>query len=167
MIHVSEQTKSLTVDQQVFAEAHHGLLLKFMGTNGLSEEYYGLLAERYVMTVKAYLESSKLQQYAFSTILWYRLSAELYKERRRQWKDSQNHGLGNLPIGEVGLEDTRPTELWQEIEVLITERQLELLQLRALGFTTKEIAQKQNCSSNAIYCRYSRIKRKLQKAGLI
>ena len=58
-------------------------------------------------------------------------------------------------------------ELWQEIGALITERQLELLQLRALGLTTKEIAQMQNCSSNAIYCRYSRIKRKIQKAGLI
>lgn len=167
MIHVPEQKKSLTAEQQIFAEANHGLLLKYMGTHGLSEEYYGLLAERYVRTVKAYLESSKLQQYAFSTILWYRLSAELYKERRRQWRDAQNHELDNLPDSRAGPGDTGTTDLWQEIETLITERQLELIQLRALGLTASEIAQMQDCSRNAIYCRYSRIKRKLQKAGLI
>ena len=138
-----------------------------MGTNGLSEEYYGLLAERYVKTVKAYLESARLQQYAFSTILWYRLSAELYRERRRQMREPQIHETAVLPDIAADLKGAGTSELWQEIGALITERQLELLQLRALGLTTKEIAQMQNCSSNAIYCRYSRIKRKIQKAGLI
>lgn len=167
MIHVPEEKKSLTAEQQIFAESHHGLLLKYMGTHGLNEEYYGLLAERYVKTVKAYLESSKLQKYAFSTILWYRLSAELYKERRRQMREPQKHESADLPDIAADLEDTGTSELWQELETLITERQLELLQMRAIGLTTNEIAQMQNCSSNAVYCRYSRIKRKLEKAGII
>ena len=111
MIHVPEQKKSLTVEQKIFAESHHGLLVKYMGTHGLSEEYYGLLAERFVNTVKAYLESSKLQQYAFSTILWYRLSAELYKERRRQWRNPQNHELDNLPDNRARPEDTATAAL--------------------------------------------------------
>ena len=167
MIHVPEQKKSLTVEQQIFAESHHGLLLKYMGTHGLSEEYYGLLAERYVKTVKAYLESSKLQQYAFSTILWYRLSAELYKERRRQWRNPQNHELDNLPDNRARPEDTATAALWQKVEAMVTEHQMELLQLRALGHTASEIAQMQNCSCNAIHCRFSRIKRKLKKAAII
>ena len=60
---------TLTPEQQEFAHAHYGLLLKFMGTYGLTDEEYGPLAERYVKTVKKYLETESLQQYQFSTIL--------------------------------------------------------------------------------------------------
>ena len=67
----------LTPEQQEFAEQHHGLLLKFMGTYGLTDDDYGILAERYVKTVKKYLETESLHQYRFSTILWYRLRADL------------------------------------------------------------------------------------------
>ena len=37
----------LTPEQQEFAEQHHGLLLKFMVTYGLTDDDYGILAERY------------------------------------------------------------------------------------------------------------------------
>ena len=33
----------LTPEQQKFAEQHHGLLLKFMGTYGLTDDDYGIL----------------------------------------------------------------------------------------------------------------------------
>ena len=60
----------LTPEQQEFAEQHHGLLLKFMSTYGLTDDDYGILAERYVKTVKKYLETESLHQYRFSKILW-------------------------------------------------------------------------------------------------
>lgn len=157
----------LTPEQQQFAAEHHGLLLKFMGTHGLDDDYYSILAERYVKTVKLYWETPKLQQYAFSTILWYRLYAELYKVRKRNMKlQNRYFPEGNEEI--IGhCDDLRGNALWSEIGSLVTQQQMELLRLRACGFTPAEIARIQNCSGNAIHCRFKRIKRKLQRAGII
>lgn len=57
--------------------------------------------------------------------------------------------------------------LWEEISQQITRRQLELLRLRAIGFSPKEIANMKNCSCNAIHCRFKRIRKKLKTAGII
>ena len=61
MICVEDRT--LTSEQREFARAHYGLLLKFMGTHGLTDEEYGPMAERYLKTVKKYLETESLHQY--------------------------------------------------------------------------------------------------------
>ena len=157
----------LTPEQQEFAEQHHGLLLKFMGTYGLTEDDYGILAERYVKTVKKYLETESLHQYRFSTILWYRLRSDLHKQRRRAWKEESHSSLDDFleVVGEP--DDSGTSILWSDIEQQITEQQIELLRLRAMGFKPREIARMQQCSSNAIHCRFKRIKKKLKRAGLV
>lgn len=158
---------TLTHEQQIYAAEHHGLLLKFMGAHGLDDEYYGVLAERYVKTVKKYLETEKLQQYAFSTILWYRLRSDLSRIRKRIWKESTNCSFDEMGDGIAFSENLDTPLLWSEIEEIVTQRQLELLKLRAIGFTPKEIAQMQNCSGNAIHCRFKRIKKKLKQLGVL
>lgn len=157
----------LTPEQQKFAEQHHGLLLKFMGTYGLTDDDYGILAERYVKTVKKYLETESLHQYRFSTILWYRLRADLHKQRRHTWKEEAHSSLDDFleVVGEP--DDSGTSILWSDIEQQITEQQIELLRLRAMGFTPREIARMQQCSNNAIHCRLKRIKKKLKRVGLI
>lgn len=157
----------LTSEQQAYAEAHHGLLLKFMGVHRLDDEYYGMLAERYVKTVKKYLETENLQQYAFSTILWYRLSADLYKARRRTLRMAGACSIDDLTEVVGKYDDPGGGILWTEIEARITQKQVELLRLRALGFEPREIAKMQNCTGNAIHCRFKRIKRRLKKAGIL
>ena len=57
-----------------------------MGVHRLDDECYGVMAERYLKTVIEYLEDESIQKYAFSTILWYRLRADLFKMRRRSIK---------------------------------------------------------------------------------
>ena len=47
--------KSLTPEQQAFAEEHHGLLLDFMAKHSLGDDYYDLLANRYLKVVVRYL----------------------------------------------------------------------------------------------------------------
>lgn len=157
----------LTPEQQAYAAEHHGLLLKFMGVHRLDDEYYGMLAERYVKTVKKYLETEKLQQYAFSTILWYRLSSDLYKARRCSLKTVGDRSIEELAEVVGKHDDSGGDFLWSEIEARITKSQIELLKLRALGFEPLEIARMKNCTGNAIHCRFKRIKRRLKKAGIL
>lgn len=157
----------LTPEQQQFAAEHHGLLLKFMGTHGLDDDYYGIMAERYVKTVKKYMETESLHQYAFSTILWYRLRSDLFKIRKRIWKESANRALDETEEVIAFSENLDTPLLWSEIEKNVTQRQLQLLKLRALGFTPKEIAQMQNCTGNAIHCRFRRIKKKLKGLDIL
>lgn len=52
----------LTPEQRAFAHEHHGLLMKFIGKYHLSDDYYGPLAERYLRTVKQYMEKPALQK---------------------------------------------------------------------------------------------------------
>lgn len=161
------ENRTLTPEQQEFACAHYGLLLKFMGTHGLTDEEYGPLAERYVKTVKKYLETESLHQYQFSTILWYRLRSELYTQRKKTQKGARNMSLDNCAEF-LGAPDDHGSELlWNEIEQQVTKRQFELMRLRAIGFSPQEIANMKNCSSNAIYCRFKRIRKKLKTAGII
>ena len=47
--------KPLTPEQQAFAEEHHGLLLDFMAKHSLGDDYYDLLANRYLKVVVRYL----------------------------------------------------------------------------------------------------------------
>lgn len=165
MICVEDRT--LTPEQQEFAHAHYGLLLKFMGTHGLTDEEYGPIAERYVKTVKKYLETESLHQYQFSTILWYRLRSELYTQRKKTQKGARNISLDDYAEFFGTPDDHGAALLWEEISQQITMQQLELLRLRAIGFSPQEIANMKNCSRNAIHCRFKRIRKKLKTAGII
>lgn len=157
----------LTPEQQHFAAEHHGLLLKFIGTHDLGDDDYGILAERYLKTVEHYLESPKLQQYAFSTILWYRLHAELYRMRKRNWQAQDSCSFEDFEESLGHCDASFSKALWSEIESHVTHQQMALLRLRACGFTPAEIARMKHCTGNAIHCRFKRIKRKLQKAKII
>lgn len=63
--------KPLTPEQQAFAEEHHGLLLDFMAKHSLGDDYYDLLANRYLKVVVRYLSEEALRKYSFSTLVWY------------------------------------------------------------------------------------------------
>lgn len=128
--------------QRRFAEEHHGLLLKYMGTHGLGDEEYGLFAERYLRTVATYTSSQKLQsKYAFSTILWYRLWAELGRERRRKMRREQHEiyleDVSLQPSMEDNMEVSRIWDTWEKI---LTRDQIHILRLKAMGYTNKELS---------------------------
>lgn len=155
------------MEMQRFTEEHHDLLLKFMRRYRLSDDFYGPLAERYVKTARTYVQREDLHQYAFSTILWYRLSAELIKIKRRSAKAPQSYSYDNLLVKPGKCDDHSADLLWYEIEQRVTEQQLDMLRMRALGFTNAEIAKKQNCSPGTISKRIGRIKALLKQHGVI
>ena len=71
--------KPLTPEQQAFAEEHHGLLLDFMAKHSLGDDYYDLLANRYLKVVVRYLSEEALRKYSFSTVVWYHLHLKLLR----------------------------------------------------------------------------------------
>ena len=100
--------KSLTPEQQAFAEEHHGLLLDFMAKHSLGDDYYDLLANRYLKVVVRYLSEEALRKYSFSTVVWYHLRSELSNYARDQVGKQQfeaiqfrNQGYTNREIAEL------------------------------------------------------------------
>ena len=108
--------KPLTPEQQAFAEEHHGLLLDFMAKHSLGDDYYDLLANRYLKVVIRYLSEEALRKYSFSTVAWYHLRSELSNYARDQVGKPQE-----IPIEfycEIPAPEIAPIDdgLWRVIE---------------------------------------------------
>lgn len=108
--------KPLTPEQQAFAEEHHGLLLDFMAKHSLGDDYYDLLANRYLKVVVRYLSEESLRKYSFSTVVWYHLRSELSNYARDQVGKPQE-----IPIEfycEIPAPEIAPIDdgLWRVIE---------------------------------------------------
>lgn len=162
------EMRTLTPEQQRYAENHYGLLLAYLGRHHLPEDYYGPLAEKYLKTVKRYSERPELHRYTFSTILWFRLDAEVSKLRHREAR----HAARTQPLEQMLVQPSRhddyaPDFLWHEIGQQVTQRQLEMLRLKSIGLTAKEISELYSCTPKSIYCRVYRLKKKLRKKAVI
>jgi len=152
----------------VFAEENHRLLLKFMRSYDLDDDYYGCLAEQYVLCVKSYLESERLQKYAFSTILWRYLKTTAQRFNNKFCKDVyMTVSVDAMVIQPGRLDDYDADLLWHEIGKRVTESQLEILQMKALGFTEAEIAERRSCSRQAINQQVAKIKERFKRINLI
>lgn len=153
----------LTPEQRAFAEAHHDLILAFMHRHGLSSDYYGMLAERYLKTVVRYLTDEDLQQYAFSTLVWYHLRSELMNHARSMRKQLEEYPLekyGDIPIP---TDEPFDADMWEKIEEILTYKQYEVILLRNQGYTNDEIAKLCGVKRKAIEKRFSRIRKILLK----
>ena len=131
--------KPLTTEQQAFAEEHHGLLLDFMAKHSLGDDYYDLLAIRYLKVVVRYLSEEALRKYSFSTVVWYHLRSEL-----------SNYAPEIAPIDDG---------LWRVIEDNLTYKQFEAIQFRNQGYTNREIAELCGVGRKAIEKRFARIRK--------
>ncbi len=159
----------LTEYQRQFAAEHHGLLLKFMGTHGLGDEEYGLFAERYLRTVATYTSAPELQsKYAFSTILWYRLWAELGREKRRRGRRKQYEvPLEDISIQPSTVDNPDTSFLWHSWQKILTKEQTTILQLKAMGYTNKEIASRTSLTAREIGRRLKRIRETMRNSGIL
>ena len=115
----------LTPEQQAFAEEHHGLILDFMEKHSLDDDYYGLLAQRYLKVVVRYLTEEELRKYSFSTVVWYHLRSELSNYARDQFGKPQE-----IPIEfycEIPAPEIAPIDdgIWRVIEDNLTYKQFE------------------------------------------
>ena len=138
--------KPLTPEQQAFAEEHHGLLLDFMAKHSLGDDYYDLLANRYLKAVVRYLSEEALRKYSFSTVVWYHLRSELSNYARDQVGKPQE-----IPIEfycEIPAPEIAPIDdgLWRVVE----DNQ---------GYTNREIAELCGVGRKAIEKRFARIRK--------
>lgn len=148
---------------RAFIEENIGLLHNFMQRYNLDDDYYGLLAIRYIQAATQYLSDPKLQQYAFSTILWYRLRYEISHARRKEQKQLQTIPLEETLEPPAHLDDESFDLLWNTIEGILTPRQLEVLYLRYNGMTNREIAEQFGISQVAVERLFSRIRKRISE----
>ena len=156
---------ALSSEQVAFAEQHHGLLLAFIGRFHLEDsEYYGALAERYLVTVAQYLTDPKLRNFAFSTILWYRLRYELAHLMRAQLArpPTVDADVTQTPYRDdlttAGLES-----MWRNLQETLTQKELDVLFLRQYGYAYREIGAMCGCSENAVKCRFAKMRKRIKK----
>ena len=151
--------KPLTPEQQAFAAEHHGLLLDFMAKHNLGDDYYSLLAARYLNVVARYFTEDALRKYRFSTVVWYHLCSELSNYAR-----DQVGKLQEIPIEfycEIPAPEIAPIDdgLWRVIEDNLTYKQFEAIQFRNQGYTNREIADLCGVKRKAIEKRFARIRK--------
>ena len=155
----------LSQAQRDFAEANHGLLLAFMTRHNLDGEFYDRLSLRYLHTVVRYMTEIKLQQYAFSTVLWYHLRSELSNILRDNRKFPGVPDYSASPSRDPTYDHAVDAELWKEIERELTFKQCEAVLLRNQGYKNREIAELCGVQPKAIEKRFGRIRKKLKTKG--
>ena len=153
----------LSQAQRDFAEANHGLLLDFMARHHLDADCYDRLSLRYLNAVVRYMTESKLQQYAFSTILWYHLRSELSNILRDNRKYPKEPEFPDPQFRDPTHDHAVDAELWKEIERELTFKQCEAVFLRNQGYKNREIAELCGVRPKAIEKRFGRIRKKLKR----
>lgn len=153
----------LDEEAREFIEANIGLLHKFMQRYNLDDDYYGLLAISYIKAATKYLSDQELQQYAFSTILWYRLRYEISHARRKERNRLQTIPLEQAIEPPGHMDDESVNLLWKTLESILTPRQMEVLYLRYNGMTNREIAEQFGISLVAVERLFSRIRKRISE----
>lgn len=153
----------LDEEAREFIEANIGLLHKFMQRYNLDDDYYGLLAISYIKAATKYLSDQELQQYAFSTILWYRLRYEISHARRKERNRLQTIPLEQAIEPPGHMDDESVNLLWKTLESILTPRQMEVLYLRYNGMTNREIAEQFGISQVAVERLFSRIRKRISE----
>lgn len=152
-------------DRDQFIETNLPLLYKFMAAQYLSNEYLGPLTERYIKTADRYLKEDRLQQYAFSTVLWLNLRSELHELQRKLKENSTLISLEDVCSQLSTTDDHSGILLWSVLENELTSIQLKTLQLRLEGQTNREIAHLYQVTEKAIERRFFRIRKKFAILG--
>lgn len=149
-----DHSKPLTYEQQLFASEHHDVIYEFLRAFRLPEsEYYDVVVFGYINAVRKYTETPELREWAFTTIAFWSMRSSLGNESRKAARqisaislDAENEdGLelyGVVAAPDPEQEDAGGQYTAQYVDLLkaLTKRQLEVLTLKASGFTSKEIA---------------------------
>ena len=156
----------LSEEQRSFAEEHHRLLMSFMAKYHLDPDCYDRLALRYLHAVARYTTEADLQQYAFSTILWYHLRSELSDILRDNQRQPETVEIDQAPAVDTAYDHVIDAALWKQIEEELTFKQCEAVYLRNQGYKNREIAEMCGVRPKAIEKRFSRIRKKLKSKEL-
>lgn len=97
--------KPLTEEQRTFAEENHYLINAFITKNRLNyNDFYDVLALRYMTAVQRYFELPDLRQYKFSTIAFGAMRSAMGNERNKFNRYRKNIAFSldeNIPGTEI------------------------------------------------------------------
>jgi len=175
---MSKLTK-LTDAQHDFAAEHHDLLLRFLKEKGLREDdYYDVAVFGYLRAVQIYDERPELHSYSFRTIAYKRMYAAVwnhFRSLRTQKRSAVVYSL-NTPTGdEMEFSELVPADIpevyeyseireeWEAAQSAATPKHMQVLRLRAQGYTGREIGNLYQISPSAVYGRIYTLREKTRR----
>lgn len=172
----------LTQKERLFAGRHHDNVKKFLSHYRLPEdEYYDVVIFGYLLAVQEYLGSPKLQKYSFKTIAWNQMHSALvdeYRYRNRQKRKAVTTSYQEetaiqeldrfLPQRAISLEERlHDQEILQHLLSYLTPKEREVVQLKADGYTYKEIAEHCQISVRGVGNQFTRLRKRLLTTKVI
>lgn len=159
----------LTEAQRIFAEQHHEFIYRYLNRRHLDiEKYYDVAVFGYLEAVQNYLENPELQQYRFSVIanvaMRNALAAEQQKQNRPLLAAYQEIYCDDFFL----FQDENMTEAWNDqnhllvILAYLTPKERQMVQLKANGYTYREIATICRTSLYDINSRFYQLRQKVK-----
>lgn len=156
----------MTPAQQLFAEEHHNLVYAFLNEKKLPEdEYYDVVVFGYLQAVMDYTTQGESGRFSFATIAWRKMESRLADHFRHQasTKRAAPTVSLNAVMDDAGLSlsdmlsATDESFLEMEIGLLFHDlgrhmprRDMNVLRLKADGYGTREIAQRENTTVHMV-----------------
>ena len=165
----------LTDEQHDFAEQNHNLVIQYLHAKGLSEDdYYDIAVFGYLRAVQIYHENPELQNYSFRTIAYKKMYATIWNHFKSQRAAKRNAVVcslntpfaDGLAFSEHIASDTPAVyeyaeirEAWETAKAAATPKQMQVLELRAQGYTNREIGEIYHLSPKSVSRRISRLRK--------
>lgn len=166
-------------NQREFASEHIGLLYRFLRKQNLAfDEFYDIVVFGYLAAVQQYDEDERLKnRYAFSTIAWRQMRFSLFEYYRSCYRPKRNAPVISinrnmddstlsldslLPDRKSNIHESATNKIYAlELMSYMTEKEQEVVKLKAFGYTYREIATRCGLSIPAVGSRFSRMRRRL------
>lgn len=171
MLNSNMGNNPLTEEQRAFAEKHHDeVVYGFLKKKGLdTDEFWNVVILKYLYAVRIYLERPELQKLSFKTVAYKQMRSALcdhwtYLNRPKRkatvfsldaYDSGNNERLGT---GAILYEQYEATEAWQSIMPLLTEKEMNSLQMKAHGYSYREIASEAGITYSGICSRFYRMR---------
>lgn len=172
----------LTEEQKIFAEQNHMLVERFLWMNHLERaEFYDVVIFGYLEAVQEYLEKPELSKYPFSSIAWRKMRYSMINEYIYRNCPKRTAPMGtncedyerSLSWGQVSEEMSRVAKnLEHRVQLRqlmshMTAKEKEVVCMRAVGYTYREIAEHCNITLRGVSARLIRMRRRFRALALI
>jgi len=170
MLRSGNHNTPLTDEQRAFTEQHHDeVVYGFLRKKGLdADEFWNVVILKYLYAVRIYLERPELQKLSFKTVAYRQMRGALcdhWTYLNRPKRKAPVYSLDTYDFGDderlaAGAvhEQFEATEAWQSIMPLLTEKEMDSLQLKARGYSYREIASRAGITYSGICSRFYRMR---------
>lgn len=164
--------EKLTEKEKTFAETHHNLVIQFLHSKRLDDDYYDVIVFGYLKAVSAYVNHLDLQKkYPFIIIAYRKMKDELidhyiYTDRQKRAGEKIALRYSNLseikePYNNYLEEYIIHRSIYFEIFSMLTSIEKKILTLKLKQYQKKEICEKCHIKENKLYWYMNAIKHKL------